>query len=267
MNPIFRWPRSIETPGLITVTGRHQTPALRKLGYGLTAATGVAMMIHSFFGASSIVNRTAVEIICFFCPSSSPGDVGAWWLIAQFFVGTAIGAGGSNNYFNLYALILQTWTTVRIAADRVEIHGVSYPRSAREDLQFVTTSSKAVRMQNDAGESLTMGSMEEGRTLRLAYGRCNSALITIFLKPQHASRFALACNAALQAEMPPTRGFEVLTAIPLDEEQAASQPIPAKVRSRREIKKYFRPYSLARQRAMESKKLAEIISAKVRYEP
>jgi hypothetical protein len=229
MIQILNWPKTLETPGLITVAGWHQTPALQKFGYSLTTATGIAMMIHPFLTWSSIVNRIAVSVLCWFCPQWPLAEVGAWWLILQFFLGTALSAVGSSDKLNLYALILQTRTVIKIAAERIEIHGVSYPRSKPEDLQFVTTSSQAVRMQNAAGESVTMGSMNEGRSLRLAYGRCNSALITIFLKPEYASRFALAANAALQAEVPPTRGFEVLSAIPQDEEQVA--PAPIKVRA------------------------------------
>ena len=86
-------------------------------------------------------------------------------------------------------------TTVKIFADGVQVVGIRYSRDAAP-IQFTNLYPHAVNMSHSDGQHTMLGSLEETKTLRMFYGS-NAVLITTFMSVRDASRFALACNAAL----------------------------------------------------------------------
>ena len=84
---MFEWPKTIDGRGVITVTGRHQTPGRQSFGYGLTTLAGLGVIVHACFASSSPVNVALVNLAKVIEPQWDWHTVNGWWAFIQFVLG------------------------------------------------------------------------------------------------------------------------------------------------------------------------------------
>jgi hypothetical protein len=205
---MFEWPQTIEGRGVITVTGRHQTPGLRVFGCGLTMLVGWAMVIHTFFGTYSPANAWALSAGRYLIAREYWAWAAIGYFGGQFFLGAYLADEGQKRRINLFGWLFRARTTVRINAQAVQVVGIPYGRDAAP-IQFTNLYPHVVQAGGGDGRHTMLGSLEETASLRMFYG-FNAVVVTTFTSVRDASRFALACNSAMGLVVPLGPAFEVI---------------------------------------------------------
>jgi hypothetical protein len=192
------WPRFIKGARCITVTGRHQTPASKKLAENLAGLLMLAVMVNSFFFQYSVVNRSIATVVKYFRPDWDLSSIYGWLFFLGFLVLPFVALLICQP---LLSLLLSKRTTVWFFADRLEVRQFWLFRrrfywAGVPNIQFVNTCRLDGITVVHTPEQGTNISSDESNLLHLHFG-FNQKLIARFLTAEKAHKFAIVCNAAV----------------------------------------------------------------------